>query len=174
MNAVVIYNSQTGFTKKYAQWISEGAACECMDIKKAAKLDLKKYDSVVFGGWFMAGTISKINWFKKQIPGLLEAGKKVIVYAVGASPEGNPDTPVLIERNLPASDFSGVKTFYCPGGLDYDSMKGFSRFAMKMLVKSLNSKKDASEKEKAMASMLSKSYDISDKKYADAVIEAMN
>ena len=28
MKSIVIYNSQTGFTKKYAEWISEAAACE--------------------------------------------------------------------------------------------------------------------------------------------------
>ena|GEM_PF-3968787 len=29
MKSIVIYNSQTGFTKQYAQWISDVAGCEC-------------------------------------------------------------------------------------------------------------------------------------------------
>ena len=48
MKSIVIYNSQTGFTKKYAEWISEAAACECVEFKQAAKLNLSDYDAIVF------------------------------------------------------------------------------------------------------------------------------
>ena len=41
---------------------------------------------------------------------------------------------------------------------------------MKMLVKSLASKKDATEKDKQMAQMISNSYDISDKKYIEPIL----
>lgn len=36
MNTIVIYNSQTGFTKRYAQWVAgaTGADCvECLNLK---------------------------------------------------------------------------------------------------------------------------------------------
>ena len=49
MKSIVIYNSKTGFTKKYAEWISEAAGCECVELKKAGKVKLAEYDSSVFG-----------------------------------------------------------------------------------------------------------------------------
>lgn len=49
-------------------------------------------------------------------------------------------------------------------------MNFLSRFAMKMLAKSLTSKKDATEKDKDMAQMISNSYDISDKKYIEPIL----
>ena len=98
MKSIVIYNSQTGFTKRYAEWISEAAACECVEFKQAAKLNLADYDAIVFGSWCMAGNIAKLPWFKKQMPALAAAGKKLIVYAVGGSPEENPDVTAAINK----------------------------------------------------------------------------
>ena len=42
---IVIYNSQTGFTKKYAQWISEALECECVELNVAGKLNFEQYDA---------------------------------------------------------------------------------------------------------------------------------
>lgn len=170
MKSIVIYNSQTGFTKRYAEWISEGAGCECVEFKNAVKMDLSQYEAIVFGGWCMAGNVVKLDWFKKQIPSLSASGKKLIVFAVGASPAASEDVPVAMERLLSTEEHAKVKVFYCQGGIDYDKMKAPSRFAMKFLAKTLKNKKDATQKEKDMSEMISKSYDISDKKYAEPII----
>ena len=170
MKSIVIYNSKTGFTKKYAEWISEAAGCECIELKKAGKVKLADYDSIVFGGWCMAGGLSKIAWFKKQIPALSAAGKKLIVFMVGASPAESKEAQDSLRRNFTDDEWNKVKAFYCPGGLDYDKIKGFSKMAIKMLLKILSCKKDPTEADKQTLAMLSKSYDISDKKYIEAIV----
>lgn len=170
MSAIVIYKSQTGFTKKYAEWISQAAGCQCLDFKKARKIDLTTYDTIIFGGWCIAGGITKLDWFKKQLPTLSAAGKKLIVYAVGASPAESPEIAEAMNRNFSDEERKSVKVFYCPGGLDYSKMNFLSRFAMKMLAKSLSSKKDASEKELKQADMISHSYDLTDKKYIEPIL----
>ena len=169
MKSIVIYNSQTGFTKKYAEWISELASCECVEFKSAKKLNLLDYDAIVFGSWCMAGGITKLPWFKKQIPALSSAEKKLIVYAVGASPADSPDVPVAMRKSFSDAEWPLVKVFYCPGGLNYDKMSGASKLGMKMLLKILSSKKDQTEEDLKQIEMISHSYDISDKKYAEAV-----
>lgn len=35
MKTVVIYNSQTGFTKRYAAWIAEAAGADCLELSDA-------------------------------------------------------------------------------------------------------------------------------------------
>lgn len=47
MKSIVIYNSQTGFTKKYTEWISEATGCEAVEFKAAAKMNLFEYDAIV-------------------------------------------------------------------------------------------------------------------------------
>ena len=170
MKSIVIYNSQTGFTKQYAEWISEAAGCECVSLKKAGKIKLADYDAIVFGSWFMAGGIQKLPWFKKQIPALAQAGKKLIVFAVGASPVKSPEVAVAMGRIFTEEEKKLVKVFYCQGGLRYEKMNFFSRFMLKMFAKAIASKKDASESDKKTAEMISHSYDISDKKYIEPIV----
>ncbi|MBP5601639.1 MAG: hypothetical protein J6X78_02830 [Treponema sp.] len=170
MKAIVIYKSQTGFTKKYAEWISEAAGCDCVELKKARKSKLAEYDAIVFGGWCMAGGISKVAWFKKLIPSLSAAGKKLIVFMVGASPAESDEAVNSLRRNFTDDEWSKVKAFYCPGGLDWNKMSGGSKMAIKMLLKILSCKKDATEEDMRTVEMLSKSFDISDKKYIEPIL----
>ncbi len=170
MKSIVIYNSQTGFTKEYAQWISEAAGCECISLKKAGKIKLVDYDAIVFGSWFMAGGITKLPWFKKQMPALADCGKKLLVFAVGATPAESPLVPEALAKVFTEEERKHVKLFYCPGGLNYEKMNGFSRFMMKMYAKALASKKDVSENDRKQAEMIARSYDISNKSYIEPIL----
>lgn len=91
MKTIVIYNSQTGFTKRYAQWIEEATGADCLELSAAKK------------------------------------------------------------KNMSAP----------------------SKFAMKMLVKTLKAKKNKTEQEQEMLKMISGSYDISDRKYIEPILECL-
>ena len=54
MKTIVIYNSQTGFTKRYAQWIAEAAGADCLALPDAKKKDLTAYEAIIYGGWASA------------------------------------------------------------------------------------------------------------------------
>ena len=75
------------------------------------------------------------------------------------------------ERNLTDEQRGYIRAFYCQGGLDYEKMNKPSKMAMKMLITILNKKKDPTEKDKAMVEMISHSYDISDEKYIEPIVE---
>ncbi len=106
MKTLIIYTSQTGFTKKYAEWIAD-----------------------------------------------------------------NPDVEVTLQNMLTDEQRQYIRAFYCQGGFNYEKMNAPSRLAMKMFVGALKKKKDATEAEKTMAEMISSSYDISDIKFIDPVVE---
>lgn len=65
MKTIVIYNSQTGFTKRYAEWISEEAGAELLALSDAKNKDFSEYETIIFGSWACAGGINKIGWLKK-------------------------------------------------------------------------------------------------------------
>ena len=171
MKTVVIYNSQTGFTKRYAEWIAEESGADCIELKEAKKKDMNYYDTIVFGGWACAGTISKIGWFKNNISKWND--KKLVVFCVGGSPIDNPDIDVFLE-NAFKDEEKKIDVFYCPGGFDYEKMSGASRVMMKMFTNMLKSKKEKTEDEENMIRMISSSYDISDKKYIEPILECLN
>lgn len=170
MKTIVIYNSQTGFTKRYAEWIAEDAGADCLELSEAKKKDLAGYDAVIFGGWACAGGISKISWFKGNMDKW--ADKKLIVFCVGASPIENPEIEPT-QKNFSESEWERVKVFYCPGGFNYEKMSAPSRLMMKLFISALKAKKDKSEDEREMIKMISSSYDISDRKYIEPILQCL-
>ena len=58
MKTIVIYNSQTGFTKRYAEWIAEETGADCLALSAAKKKDLAIYEAIIFGSWACGGSIS--------------------------------------------------------------------------------------------------------------------
>lgn len=171
MKTIVIYNSQTGFTKRYAEWIAEAAGADCLPLSEAKKKDLSAYEAIVYGSWVCAGTIKKLSWFKKNID--TWAGKKLIVFCTGAGPLESPLIEAALKQVNSEPKMSQVKAFYCPGGLNYDNMSASSRFAMKMLLKALNAKKNKTQEDEEMIKMISSSYDISDKKYTEPILSCL-
>ncbi len=169
MKTIVIYNSQTGFTKRYAEWIAEATGADCIELSAAKKRNLSAYEAIIFGGWACAGSISKISWFKQNMDKW--ADKKLIAFCVGGSPIDNPEIDIALKRNFSESEQKKVKTFYCPGGFNYEKMSTPSKMMMKMFVKALKAKKDKTEAEEIMVKMISSSYDISNKKYIEPILQ---
>lgn len=171
MKTIVIYNSQTGFTKRYAKWIAEAEGADCLALSEAKKANLAAYEAIVFGGWACAGGISKLGWFKSNIDKWRD--KRLIVFCVGASPIESPEIEPALKKNFREPEFKRVNAFYCPGGLCYEKMSTPSKLMMKMFVKTLRAKKDKTETEQEMVKMLSASYDISDRKYIEPILECL-
>jgi len=172
MKVVVIYNSQTGFTKRYAEWIAEESGADCFELSEAKKKRMDNYDAIVFGGWACAGGISKLSWFKGNIHKWND--KKLIAFCVGGSPLENPEIEPALRKNFNEEEWEKVNVFYCPGGFNYEKMSAPSKLMMKMFLKTLKAKKDKTEEEEIMIKMIASSYDISDKKYIEPILECLN
>ena len=172
MKTLIIYTSQTGFTKKYADWLAQKTGGDLLDLKDAQKKNdafFEGFEAIVYGGWVMAASVVKVKWFLNRAASW--KGKKLAIYCVGGSPNDNPDVEVMLKNMLTDEQREYIKAFYCQGGFNYERMNTPSRLAMKMFVSALKKKKDPTEEEKIMTEMVAKSYDISDEKYLEPVIE---
>ncbi len=169
MKTVVVYNSQTGFTKRYALWIAEATGADHFELSEAKKKSMDKYGAIVYGGWACAGSINKLNWFKSNIDKWPD--KKLAVFCVGASPIDSPEIDAALKRNFSGAEWEKIGVFYCPGGFNYEKMPALSKLMMKMFIKTLKSKKGKTEAEEEMVKMISSSYDISDRKYIEPILE---
>ena len=166
---VIIYNSQTGFTKRYAQWISEALECTCVEFGEVNKVNFDTYKTIIFGGWACAGSVSKLKWFKNNMKKW--QNKRLAVYCVGGSPIENPEIEIAMKNWFSEEEHKKVRIFYCPGGFNYEKMSASSKLMMKMFIGALKSKKNKTEEDKDMIEMISKSYDISDKKYIEPIVK---
>ncbi|MCR4989433.1 MAG: flavodoxin domain-containing protein [Lachnospiraceae bacterium] len=172
MKTLIIYTSQTGFTKKYAEWIAQRVDADLLELKEAQKKDtgfFADYDAIVYGGWAMAGTVFKSKWFFDKASEWKE--KRLAIFCVGGSPNENADVDVMLKKLLNDDQKQYIAAFYCQGGFNYEKMNTASRLAIKMFVGTLKKKKDQTEEEKKMVEMISSSYDISDISYTDPIVE---
>ncbi len=172
MKTAVIYNSQTGFTKRYAEWISKAVGADCFDFRIAKKKNFDLYDALVFGGWVCAGNVSKISWLRSKLDRW--SGKTVIAFCTGGSPAESPEIEAFLNRNFSGDEWKRVPVFYCPGGFCYEKMPAGSKLMMKIFRKMVEGKKNKTEADEGMLKMIAHSYDISDKKYIEPIVKLLH
>ena len=172
MKTIIIYSSQTGFTERYAKWLADELSAETITLAEAKKKNddyFKEADAIVYGGWAMGGNIVNSEWFKSKLSQW--KGKKLVLFCVGASPNELPDVETTLHNALTDDERKYAKAFYCQGGIAYEKMKLPSKLLMKAFAKMVRNKKHATQQEKDMGEMISHSYDISDKKFIEPIVE---
>ena len=77
MRRIVVYQSGTGFTAKYAGWIAQDLGCEAKEYKSVNPSQLAGFDMVIYGGWILGGMV--VGFDKIKALNL----KNVVVFGVG-------------------------------------------------------------------------------------------
>lgn len=130
MNRIVVYQSNTGFTAKYANWIAEELNCEAKEFKKVKTSELQEYDIVIYGGYIMANMV--VGYDKIKELNL----KRVVVFGVGMSIAGEEITKKIAEQNqIPVEKF-----FYFEGGYHPQKIGFLKKMMMNMIKKSIEQK----------------------------------
>lgn len=162
-NIIILYNSKTGFTQKYADLLAAELGCPALPLKNAPA-DLSGYAAVVFGSRLHAGNLD--GWKKAQSLLQRRGAKQLVVFATGAMPNEAEDTIQKIwEQNLTPAERESIPHFYLQAGLCYEKMGGVDRAMMKFASWAMTRKKAKTPEDEAFQNAISKSYDISDPKY---------
>lgn len=169
MNTLIIYYSKTGFTKRYATWLSEMGDYKLLTYKEAQQTTLSSYDCIIFASWFHAGSIKKLDWFKQNC----NFCKHKIVLATGASPSDSPEITAAMEKNFP-NDGSDYQTFYLRSGLAPEKMGFGDKLMIQMFRKMMAKKSDKTAYEIELTEALSSSFDYCSKEYLAPVIDYLH
>ena len=137
---LVIYYSEYGSTKKYAEWIAEELNGELFNYKDVNHDQLSGYDTIILGGGLYAGNIKGLN--------LLISGfekfdntkdKKLVIFTCGLadySKEINSSNIYKrLEKVLSKNILDNIKVFYLRGYIDYKKLRPMHRFLMYMMKK---------------------------------------
>lgn len=162
MIKAIVYTSNTGFTKKYAEILSKETGINVYEFKEA-KGRLNKNDEIIYMGWIMAGTIK----------GFEEARKRYnvkVVCAVGMGMANEKQNKELIEKQK----IEKQQFFYLQGGFDMNKLHGVYKFMMncmkKFLVPTLEKKDDKTDSEIEYLNMIKNGKDCVKKENLDPVI----
>ena len=137
MKKIVVYQSSTGFTAKYAGWIAEELGCETKPFKEVKAEELAGYDTVIYGGWIMAGMVSGYDKIKALTL------KNSVVFGVGMAVPSEEVTERIAKQNqIPEGRF-----FYFEGGYAPEKIGFFQKMMMNMIKKSVEKKHEKTKED---------------------------
>ncbi|MDD3429100.1 MAG: flavodoxin domain-containing protein [Oscillospiraceae bacterium] len=162
MEKIVVYQTSTGFTKQYAQWIAEEMKCEAVSIKDISAQTIKAYQQVIFGGWVMGNMIFGLDKIIKMEP------QNLTVFAVGATPAS-----IDIEATIKSQNhLENTPLYYFEGGFHFNKLSLPVKIMLKMLKKSAEKKENKTPQEEYMARILGTSFDHTNKKFIQPLLDA--
>ncbi len=141
---VVIYKSNTGFTQKYSEWISEALGCTAISLSEANSLKLNQYDIIIFGGGMHAGKINGIKFIKDNLSAFKD--KQVVIFATGGTAPIPEEIEKFRKNNIPKNE--NLPFFYFQSGMNYEKMKGADKMLMSILKFMLKMSKNKSDVER--------------------------
>ncbi len=161
MKTFIVYNSKTGFTERYAQWIAEETGGTLLSYKKCSDAPIAPDDLVIFGSRLHAGKIEHFDKIKRRFT------SRLAVFAVGGVPGDVADALEKIwAGNFTEEERARIPHFYMQGGINYEKMGYIDRTMMKTAAKFMSRQQD-----KGFASMIQNSYDISSREYIRPLVD---
>jgi menaquinone-dependent protoporphyrinogen IX oxidase len=170
MKTLVIYKSKTGFTHKYARWIAEELQADLVAHAEAKDADWAAYDTIIYGGGLYVGGINGIELLKHHLPQL--AGKRVIVYASGATPNRAETTAQLLGINFTSEEQKTIRFFYLRGGFDFSKLGIVDKVLMLLLKAKLRMKPESKRTpdERGMLAAYNRHTDFTRRRYTHELV----
>lgn len=128
MAGVIIYQSNYGSTKQYADWIHEETGFPVFESRdRSIPWDA---DTIVIGSPLMAFRPALAGWIQKNWGKL--AGKRVFLFTTsGADPAKQP-LRELVEKALPDAVKQGVRVFPLAGRFDFRTLNGGHKLMVRL------------------------------------------
>lgn len=119
----IVYNSNTGFTKRYAEMLSQATGLKAYALKDAYRA-LPKDTHIIYLSWIMGNTLPQIG----KVSSTFYLGA---IGAVGLNPSELTETVLRTDCGLP----NAFPMFLLPGGLKLEKLNLFHRVMLKMVEK---------------------------------------
>lgn len=168
MKAVVVYKSKSGFVKRYAQMIGKALSADVLEAS-GVKIDtLLAYDTVIYGGGLYVGGINGL----KLITGNMDKlkGKKLIVFATGATPVREETIEELRQGNFTPEQQQNIRFFYLRGGFDYSKLNAKDKFLMTLMKWKIKCTKQKTADQKGLYEAYAKPVDFVKEKNIEALV----
>ena len=131
MKTLILYGSQYGTTKRYADELSRLTGLPALSYEKAP--DLAGCEQIVYLGGLYAGGVKGLKQTAKKFP----AGVRLILVTVGLADvqdeQNIENIRRSVRRQLPAEVLQNAALFHLRGGIDYSRLNLTHRTMMTLL-----------------------------------------
>ena len=131
METIIVYKSNTGFTKEYAELLKPRIeADELIEIKKFNKKMIKEAYNLVFLGPLRNNVIEGLNKFLNHYDSMKE--KNIFILCTGIQPITKEKRDDVVYAN--ALQKYHVRLYLLPGGMDLSRYQGLKRKLITMII----------------------------------------
>ena len=120
MKTLIIYGSQYGSTKRYAERLAEMTGIEAVDYKDAKNIN--DYDKIIYLGALYAGGVTGL----KKTVGRLSSNQELIIVTVGLADPTDSENAINIRNSIktqiPSEFYDESKIFHFRGAIDYSQL----------------------------------------------------
>lgn len=158
---VIVYESKTGFTKRYADMLAAKTGLKVFHVKELSKIN--QDEEIIFLGWMKVGKIQGLD--------KLRGYNVKAVCGSGTAQNAEPDVETVIARNK----IEGIQFFYLRGGcLPLKELRGMDRIMLSMFTKMLKASKDKDEKTEESIAIIENGFDGVKEENLEPVLEWLN
>lgn len=165
MKTLVLYESKTGSTAKYAEDIAKRVNADVYPLKKFKLKNMSDYDTIVFGGWIRGGEIQGLNKFLQAWDSISE--KNVLIFGTGMSFATKEGREQLINQNL--LDMYHVRFYQVRGSFHFDQLGFVEKMMIKASVKQLQGT-DLAPEQAALATIIEQPIEWYDHEKMDRIV----
>lgn len=155
--ATIIYCTNSGSAKKYAELLSEKTGFSCVDIKKRSTVSAD--EEIIFVGWIMAGVLQGLKEIREDFANI----KAVCGVGMMKSEKAAEETKAKNGITEPY--------FFLTGDFDINKLTGMYKMMMGMMLKMMKGKLKEEEKGEEMLTLLENGIKGFDENELEAVVE---
>ena len=134
MSSIIIYGSNYGTTKQYAEELSKRTNIKAISFKKINQ-QINDYDNIIYLGALYAGGVLGMSKTLKKLNNI--SNKKILIATVGLSDPTDEVNKNNIRNNIknqiPKEVLEKAKIFHLRGGIDYSKLNFAHKTMMKLL-----------------------------------------
>lgn len=161
MNGIIIYKSNYGTTKQYAQWLSEETGFLYVSSGSVKNADISDKDAVIIGCPVFANRPLLAKWIQKKWNVL--QGKKVVLYTTSGTAPEDPALQKGFSASFPDGIRDGISYFPQGGRMVFKELKPMHKFFMNLGMKM--------EKDPKVREEMGKDKDGVDRKGIEAIVK---
>ncbi|MUN54736.1 flavodoxin [Kocuria koreensis] len=173
-STLVIYGSNYGYTRTYAEWIAEDTHGRAVAADQVGAAEVDAADVVVIGASDYAGKLTAADRIRDLAANLRE--KKVAYFTVSFSGDVSQPSEKLdgvLAKNLGEAYHDGAPTGHFRGGMDYSQLSRAHKTAMMGVRTFLKSKPNKSETDLQMIECYGGSADYRDRASIAPLVSAI-
>lgn len=130
MKGIIVYKSNYGCTKQYAEWIAGAAGFECLPVEKVKKSELGQYGTIVVGSPVFANKPLLSGWIRKNWKRL--SGKKVLLFTTSGAGRNSPALKEGVTEGLGAEIASRLEYYPLDGRMVMAGLTPLHRFLVRL------------------------------------------